>query len=217
MTFPEQGPENDLIQRRRKLSSDGSSIFLNGSVFSGNVTDEEWHPDGFGLTGPLNQRVLSLKAWQHVIEENGEYERNVQPWEGLRAAWCLHSQKTSRGSTCPTYQNLNARIFCSVFWGLIIYVMDFPPNMDKCLFIHTRGCLGGCARTTCSYLFILLKSDNKERLYIEDQFLLFVVVFQWLAQWHLQLFKCYCSDGRLDMNTMVFKLNTQRWMAVTAG
>lgn len=65
----------------------------------------------------LNQMTLSLKAWQCVIDENGEHERNVQPWEGLQAGSYLHSQKKSGGSTCPTYQNLNPRIFFPLFFG----------------------------------------------------------------------------------------------------
>lgn len=31
----------------------------------------------------LNQVTLSLKAWQRLVEENGEHERNVRPWEEL--------------------------------------------------------------------------------------------------------------------------------------
>lgn len=92
----------------------------------------------------LNQMTLSLKACHRVIEENGEHERNVQPWEGLQAGSYLRCQKRSGGSTCPTYQNQNSGIFCSVSW-LTIYVMSFPPNMDKCLseLIYTRGVLLG--------------------------------------------------------------------------
>lgn len=75
----------------------------------------------------LNQMTLSLKAWQRVIEEDGEHERNVQPWEGLQAGLYLHSQKRSRDSTCPTYQNLEPRIFffLSLLW-LTIYLMNLP-------------------------------------------------------------------------------------------
>lgn len=55
--------------------------------------------------------TLSLKAWQPMMDENGEHERNVQPWEGLQAGLYLHSQKGPEGLMCPTYQNLNSWIF----------------------------------------------------------------------------------------------------------